>query len=128
MEYKLEEYKGRATRHQCPQCKAPLSFTYYVDGSNNIIDKRVGRCNHESGCGYHYTPKQWFSDNPTDREQSTYKPQPIRPFIPPKAIDYLPDKYVNNQLSGESYFIAFLKTLFDEATILRLINDYRIGV
>lgn len=53
----LEKYTGRASRHKCPKCGDPHSFAYYLDGNTGLpIDKTVGRCNHESGCGYHYTP------------------------------------------------------------------------
>ena len=62
----LEKYSGRASRHKCPKCGDPHSFAYYLDGNTGQpIDKTVGRCNHESGCGYHYTPKQFFIDNLT---------------------------------------------------------------
>ena len=61
----LERYRGRSSRHKCPACGDPSSFAYYLDGdTGEVIDRSVGRCNHESGCGYHYTPKQFFEDNP----------------------------------------------------------------
>ena len=39
------------------------SFTYYVDESGTPLHPSVGRCNHESSCGYHYTPKEYFHDH-----------------------------------------------------------------
>ena len=62
--YQLEKYKNPSSRHTCPKCGDKRSFTYYVDENGQMIDKTVGRCNHESGCGYHYTPRQFFQDNP----------------------------------------------------------------
>ena len=38
----------------------------YIDteNSNQYIADNVGKCNHLDKCGYHYTPKQYFEDNP----------------------------------------------------------------
>lgn len=55
--YTLQKYKGTATRHTCPNCGDRRSFTYYVDESGTPLHPSVGRCNHESSCGYHYIPK-----------------------------------------------------------------------
>ncbi|MEI8205027.1 MAG: DUF6371 domain-containing protein [Bacteroidota bacterium] len=61
----LEKYKGKSTRHTCPSCKTKQSFTLYMNGNTHEpIHHTVGRCNRESKCGYHYTPKQYFIDNP----------------------------------------------------------------
>ena len=70
----LEKYAGRKSRHECPACHDKHSFTYYLDGdTRQVIDKLVGRCDHESGCGYHYTPKEYYRDNPTREWQSLAK-------------------------------------------------------
>ena len=58
--YSLQTYKGIATRHTCPNCGDKRSFAYYVDEENTSLHPSVGRCNHESSCGYNYTPKQYF--------------------------------------------------------------------
>lgn len=61
--YHLEKYHGIGSRHKCPECGDKSSFSYYVDEDGEPIDASVGRCNHESSCGYHYTPKQFYADN-----------------------------------------------------------------
>ena len=39
-------------------------FTRYIDTeTNQYIADDVGKCNRLDKCGYHYTPKQYFSDN-----------------------------------------------------------------
>ena len=73
--YHLEKYRTKASRHECPNCHRH-SFTYYVDDSGEPLDPTCGRCDHESSCGYHYPPKQFFQDHP-DRKKKTEKP-----FIP----------------------------------------------
>ena len=70
--YQLERYRGRGTRYVCPQCRRKQSFTRYIDTHNNneYISDNVGKCNRLDKCGYHYTPKQYFEDNPWKRDVS----------------------------------------------------------
>lgn len=61
----LEPYSGRLSRHSCPRCKQKQSFTLYIDANTNRpIHRSVGRCNRENSCGYHYTPREYFRNNP----------------------------------------------------------------
>ena len=64
--YQLEKYRGRGTRHVCPQCHRKGTFTRYIDTYNNniYISENVGKCNRIDKCGYHYTPRQYYTDNP----------------------------------------------------------------
>ena len=90
--YQLERYRGRGTRYTCPQCGRKYTFTRYIDTENNnqYISDNVGKCNRLDKCGYHYTPKQYFTDNPRKRNgdvelwkmigffnKSTSTPRPI---------------------------------------------------
>ena len=61
--------------------------------------------------------------------QSTPKQRQIAP-APPKPASYLPDDIVRRtlRLNPRSFLLQFLQTLFDEQTIVRLVNEYRIGV
>lgn len=115
--YSLQKYKGMATRHTCPNCGDRRSFVYYVDENNVPLHPSVGRCNHESGCGYHYTPKEYFQDHPEccttnhfsfDRQRVAQKyQQPSQP----KTIGYIPQHYVEKSQSVNSNFFRFLSTL-----------------
>ena len=61
----LEPYKGRGTRHTCPNCKVKQTFTLYLDGNTGEpIHPTVGICNRAIKCGYHYPPRQYFADHP----------------------------------------------------------------
>jgi hypothetical protein len=127
----LEKYTGKASRHQCPNCGDKNSFAYYLDGNTGeVIDKTVGRCNHESGCGYHYTPKQYFIDNPDKAgrsEQDTFRPTQTvyRPIVKPQPKpDFIPREYVDRSLSNANNFVEFLcglnirvETLIDRCAI-----------
>lgn len=53
------------TRYDCPGCGKHKIFSRYLDTqTGEHLRPSVGRCNRESNCGYHYTPKQYFEDNP----------------------------------------------------------------
>jgi len=70
--YILEPYKGIATRHTCPACEQKRCFSRYIDSENKIsFPSHVGRCDREEKCGYHFTPKQYFKENPERREEFT---------------------------------------------------------
>ena len=67
----LERYRGRNTRYTCPQCGRKYTFTRYIDTENNnqYISDNVGKCNRLDKCGYHYAPRQYYTDNPHKRDK-----------------------------------------------------------
>ena len=96
--YQLERYRGRGSRYTCPQCGRKQSFTRYIDTHNNniYISDNVGKCNRLDKCGYHYTPKQYFTDNPWKRDDGWVvcqnhreNNQPTKPT--PRPIDTIPE-------------------------------------
>ena len=110
-EYSLQKYKGHNTRFKCPQCKREHCFALYVDENNNPIDETVGRCEHINSCGYHYTPKQYFADNPDNRNDNDWrKPQRsiVIPTKPSKPLCTIPFKYVEKSFSPANNLILFL--------------------
>ena len=62
--FSLQRYAGISSRHTCPACGGKRCFTLYVDESGEPLSEIVGRCDHESSCGYHYKPKDYFRDHP----------------------------------------------------------------
>ena len=79
--YSLERYRGRGTRYTCPQCGRKYAFTRYIDNTNNqYVADNVGKCNRLDKCGYHYTPRQYFEDNPWRRDDSCSNFQKHRGF------------------------------------------------
>ena len=96
--YQLEKYRGRGTRYTCPQCGRKQSFTRYIDTYNNniYINDNVGICNRIDKCGYHYTPKQYYTDNPWKRDVVVEKLKMIGKFnistsTTTKPHDYIPE-------------------------------------
>ena len=129
--YTLQKYTGRSTRHTCPACQQKHCFTHYVDQSNNILHKNVGICDHRNKCGYHYTPKQYFQDNPEQKKhfQQTYTPPKPQPATP---LCTIPKNYLIDSVSSQSNLVRFLCSIIDKntlesPTIDRLINDYLLG-
>lgn len=141
--YHLQRYQGMSTRHECPNCGDRHSFTYYVDDAGCILDESVGRCDHESGCGYHYTPAQYFEAHPERRPgnnwrngsnierrpYSTLSPRMKSSQVKAAAptIDTIPFEYVTRSKSFKSTFIQFLCRLFDADAIKRVAEQYAIG-
>ena len=127
----LQPYKGKDTRHTCPSCKAKLSFTQYLDGSTHKpIHHTVGRCNRESKCGYHYTPKQFFIDNPISQLSSTTNKYPAAtsyPTPPLRRLVGLPFSYVQRSASYKSNFVRFLFDYFSDEQIRNVADIYALG-
>lgn len=63
--FTLQKYK-RGSKLSCPQCGKKQCFVRYIDSQGEIsFPDYVGRCDHEQSCKYHYTPSDYFKDNPT---------------------------------------------------------------
>lgn len=138
MTYHLEKYKGGSSRHTCPKCGKPKCFTYYVDEEGKPLDESVGRCNHESGCGYHYPPKQFFKDHPErnstfDSERRSISVYVSKPIHRPRSIDSIPDTipatYVIRSRSNGSHLVQFLFSMQEgnEEAVKRVLDAYRMG-
>ena len=78
--YQLERYRGRGTRHTCPQCHRKQSFTRYIDTHNNniYISDNVGiiiPLNNTSlitpGRGRENVGRSKYIGKTTDRQSST---------------------------------------------------------
>lgn len=129
MSIELEKYKGQSTRYTCPKCGRKHSFTRYIDTETNIyIDEKVGICNRAINCGYHYTPKQFFENNPS-YNQNSFTPtntnkERVKELIPIKQID---KKYLLQTLSKPSNFLTFLLNNFPKEDVERVVKDYFIG-
>ena len=62
--FHLQKYRP-GSKATCPNCGKIRCFVRYIDEQGSIIfPDNVGKCDHENSCGYHYTPKEYFKDNP----------------------------------------------------------------
>ncbi|MDQ3049371.1 MAG: DUF6371 domain-containing protein [Bacteroidota bacterium] len=130
--YILEPYKGMNTRYRCPDCQQrEKTFSLYIDTeTGEHIHPSVGRCNRESNCGYHYTPKQYFQDNNIsfDKPQpKAYKPRPVTPQQ--KPVSFIPVEVFKASLKAHetNYFVQFLINLFGVEVASEMVSRYFIA-
>lgn len=130
--FSLQKYAGTRTRHTCPRCGGKRCFTLYVDETGMPLDSSVGRCDHESACGYHYTPKDYFRDHPNDGMDTKlrWSSPPPAPMPKPTPLCTIPMKYVERSMNPnmDSQLIQYLRGIIDADSLKRVIEDYRIGV
>ena len=138
--YHLQKYNGPSTRYTCPSCGAKHRFTRYVDAYGRSLHPSVGRCDRESACGYHKTPRDYFAEHPVEREQrpsTAVTPGPdadrharLDRASQPQPLCTIPLEYVTRSVrpSRDSAFTTFLGTLFDPLVVEMLVVDYRLGV
>lgn len=135
MNWTLEKYTGIKSRHTCPACGRKRCFTLYVNEDGEELNPAVGRCDHESACGYHCTPSQYFADHPEARDNwrqnfMTASIRIPRPKPTPKQICYIPTDLVTRSVSPkhQSTFTRFLASLLGTETTARLTTEYQLGV
>ena len=118
---------SKSIKHICPNC-GKKRFVRYIDNENNqFLSDKVGRCDREQSCGYHYTPRHYFKDNKQD-----YKP--ILPnTILKNSIQQMANFHKNEELEltlnnyEKNNFVKFLKLKFDNKKVNEMIQQYKIG-
>ena len=142
--YQLAHYTRTADWLVCPNCGQRQLVPYVDSETGDILDPSCGRCNRESNCAYHLTPREFFKQNPGARPQgdawrqetdwmrkpshkSTPAPQPPKPVAP---ICELPKEIVAKTILMEprSNFVKFLDTMFDPLIVEGLVFMYNLGV
>jgi hypothetical protein len=125
----LQPYSGPASRYRCPACNKQREFTRYVDTeTGELLPEYVGRCDREVNCGYHYTPKQYFTDNKDGLQQYRSSAPIIQP-VKSRVIDYLPDELLSQTLTAYecNNLVMFLRSLFCDELSNKLVALYKIG-
>ena len=107
-------------------CHRQRCFSKYLDTEKQIqFPKYVGRCDHEQKCGYHLTPRDYFEQNPSEKdklaENSFRNYAPIKE-IQPIAASYIDLDIVNQSLRGypTNKLFQFLSAQFGETETLKL--------
>ena len=129
----LEPYKGVSTRHTCPNCHRQRCFPKYIDTEKRIqFPEYVGRCDHEQKCGYHFTPRDYFEQNPAEKEkfsETTFRSYASVKEAQPVATSYIDLDIVNQSLRGYpvNKLFQFLSAQFGETETLKLMKKYKVG-
>jgi hypothetical protein len=120
------------TRYRCPTCQQrDKTFSLYIDTeTGEHIHPTVGRCNRESKCGHHYTPKQYFQDNNISfdtPQPKAYKPRTVTP--PQKPVSFIPVEVFKASLKAHetNHFVKFLINLFGAEVASQLVSRYFIA-
>ena len=107
--FHLQKYRP-GSKTVCPECGRKACFTRYIDEAGEIsFPDSVGMCDHINSCGYHYTPKEYFRDNPAVKErlngQERFGGTPIAARPPARAlpeqkprISFLPSDWVEQSM------------------------------
>lgn len=143
----LEKYKGPASRHTCPNCRKRRELSRYVREDGSYLGDDVGKCNRAT-CGYHYTPRQYYAENPHLRNQSTTRyqmksrervsdvPQDVKDTVnksrhPVLVPDYLDPTHLSATIGGyqDNGLVRFLFDLFpyEPKGVFAAVREYRIG-
>lgn len=129
--YILQPYKGISTRHTCPACGHKWEFALYIDTETGLpLHPSVGRCNRDQKCGYHYTPVEYFKDNPDARPKDDWKPDyvPTVKEKPMPKVEYLPNNYIPTMMQIEkNNLFRFFCTKFGEAKSCEVFERYKVG-
>lgn len=126
-QYILQPYKGISSRHKCPACGKPRTFSRYINSeTNEVLNPLVGKCERLNNCAYHYPPKQYFADNSINPPIQTHTPKKA---TPPKPTTYIQPEIVEQSKSNyqSNHFATFLTTTFGATLAQQAIARYNIG-
>ena len=139
--FHLQKYRP-GSKTVCPKCGRKSCFTRYVDGNAQItFPNHVGKCDHINSCGYHYTPKKYFQDNPTIKEtmieqnnRSDTPSRAVKPIAKPLSssapqTSYLPSDWVSQSMQKFDInpLYRYLTKVAGKEKTDRLFDLYKVG-
>lgn len=118
-----------SAKYICPKC-GKRTFVLYLsnEGTGTPLSDKVGRCDREQKCGYHYTPKSYFHDNGITPPKGDFHKQKYVPRPSEGEPSTLPFELVSRWQGNDSDLCVFLRTIFDAATVDSLVEKYHLGV
>ena len=101
----------------CPKCNKRTFVKLMEFETGNYLSDEFGRCDRETNCSYHNTPKTEFNNS--------YEVK----YIPPPEPSFHDYNLVSQSGRNfkENYFVQFLKTLFTPDQVKNAILKYLIG-
>lgn len=133
--FHLQKYR-MGSKTTCPQCGRKRCFVHYIDEEREVtFPDNVGRCDHINHCGYHYTPKDFFRDNPAEKERfaNSYENRqrdgpPLRP-VAPQEPSYISVDIVEKSLAHYDInpLFHYLCGVLGKTETECLFKKYRVG-
>ena len=129
--FSLQKYK-RGTKLSCPKCGKKQCFVRYIDSQGEItFPDYVGRCDHEQSCQYHYTPSDYFHDNPMladSNKNSFVEVRKSQPYLPP-PISFIDKELMERTLTnyGMNPLYIYLSGILGKDETSRIFQLYHIG-
>lgn len=130
--FHLQKYK-HGSKISCPQCKCSRCLVRYVDEKGIVtFPDYVGRCDHENSCGYHFTPRDYYKENPDAMRDELSIAAPIKREPMPKETrpaSYIDQRIMKATLQGyqRNHLFAHVRKVFGEKEAMRLFQMYYVG-
>lgn len=136
----MSEYRFHLQRYTtgskttCPGCGKTKCFTKYVDDEGVIeFPDNVGICDHINSCHYHYSPSDYFHDNPGCKD--IIKDHSSFPFVTKvvskqvKQPSFIPSSIMEASLKGYEHnpLYVYLKGKYGEQVVSQAFRTYKIG-
>lgn len=124
----LEKYSGINSRHSCPNCQKAKTFTRYINPiTKEHVSAEVGKCDRIIKCGYHYSPKQYFT-----HKNIPYKPITLPSGFEPEVIkppSFIPDRFLKSSQKAypKNNFAIYLDAQVGEQKRKEVFSQYHIG-
>ena len=131
------------SRHTCPRCGKRHKFTRFINTEiGEYLPDDVGICDRVSSCGYRYTAKQYFADNPTFQKSAKVRAgtnRQIKTRIPhldsksadSASFDVIAPEHLKATLGNydRNAFVQFLFDLFPDCSeeIQTVLKMYFVG-
>ncbi|MFL0354784.1 DUF6371 domain-containing protein [Xanthomarina sp. GH4-25] len=116
MNYKYHLDKS-SKKFLCPNCQKKTLVRYVDAETKQYLEDHIGRCDRESKCAHHFTPK---GNTPVSVQLLDYKPE--EPTFHSQNIF---GEFCNNYM--ENNFIKYLLKIHNRVDIIEVITKYRIG-
>ena len=119
--------KGKST---CPMCKQKTFVLYLDTKTGKPLHSTVGKCDRANNCAYHYSPKQYFSDNNISSDNSKTKNDTPRPkLIPEPKPSFIKRKDIEKSLShyGQNNFVQWIAGIAGAKPVSEAVGRYFVG-